>query len=179
MKEQEQYAQMFEKKEEENNFRSNPHPGMHDNMDYYNRVRDSDMHGGMHHMDGIDNMQMGGNRMGNQHMHGGRPGQRNMNSMNDKMSQQPNQMQNVQGGNTYSFFGNTWFSTFYESLMIIFVIGFVFNCVYGKTANDKFALAWYNANKQYFEERYQQIGIQQEQILLNEKTDPKNNSPIV
>lgn len=63
---------------------------------------------------------------------------------------------------------NTWFSgtlgTIYEIMMIFFLVGLVYNCVLGRNQNDKHALAWYNANKQYFEERYESIGLEKNEI---------------
>jgi hypothetical protein len=53
--------------------------------------------------------------------------------------------------------------------MFLFLGGFLFNCIFGNTHNDKFATAWYHANKQYFEERYEQLGISKEQEEENIK----------
>ena len=70
------------------------------------------------------------------------------------------QHQNIEYNNNNS---NKWYSgpfgTLYEIMMIFFLIGLVYNCIFGRNQNDKHALAWYNANKQYFEERYEHIGL--------------------
>lgn len=63
-------------------------------------------------------------------------------------------MNNSHSTNPFKFFG-----PFYEIIMILFVGGFIFNCFIGKTQNDKYAMSWYSANKQYFQERYTVIGM--------------------
>ena len=78
-------------------------------------------------------------------------------------SSQP--QQNIQ----YSSSNNkSWYSgplgTLYEIMMLFFLIGLVYNCIFGKTHNDKYAIAWYNANKEYFEERYERIGLEKSEI---------------
>ena len=63
---------------------------------------------------------------------------------------------------------NSWYSgtfgTIYEIMMILFLVGLVYNCLFGRNQNDKHALAWYNANKQYFEERYEHIGLEKAEM---------------
>jgi hypothetical protein len=59
----------------------------------------------------------------------------------------------------------SFYGSIYEMMMFLFLAGLVFNCFCGNTHNDKYAMAWYQANKQYFEERYEVIG------LGNQETD--------
>lgn len=58
---------------------------------------------------------------------------------------------------------NSWFSgtfgTLYEIMMIFFLVSLIYNCIFGRNTNDKHAMNWYNANRQYFEERYEHIGL--------------------
>ena len=63
-------------------------------------------------------------------------------------------------------------SLFYQIMMIFFFVSFVYNYFLGKNQNDKHASVWYNANKEYFEERYDYFGIEDDDKL--KKT--KNNS---
>jgi hypothetical protein len=58
---------------------------------------------------------------------------------------------------SFGFLGGI-FNSAYEILMFVFIGGFIYNCFFGKTHNDKFAQAWYNVNKEYFEKRYETVG---------------------
>jgi hypothetical protein len=125
------------------------------------------MPGGMGGMPG--GMGHGGpRRMGHSH-HGGNEGY----SQNFQNGQQVNNNQNFYSPS--SWMGSTY-GSIYEILMIIFLGGFIFNCLCGKTLNDKYAIAWYNANKQYFEERYEMIGLKKEEDQLDFKMP--DNLPI-
>ena len=63
-------------------------------------------------------------------------------------------------------------SLFYQIMMIFFFVSFVYNYFLGKNQNDKHASVWYNANKNYFEERYEYFGVEDDDKLKK----PKNNS---
>jgi hypothetical protein len=93
---------------------------------------------------------MGGLGMGGHGMSGGMNGGRK--SFNEPSYQ--NNFNNINNGHSSS-----WFGSLYEMIMLMFLIGFIFNCFFGKNQNDKYAINWYNANKQYFEERYEMIGL--------------------
>ena len=62
---------------------------------------------------------------------------------------------------------------FYQLIMVFFLVSFLYNFFLGKNQNDKHALVWYNANKDYFEERYEYFGLEDEDKLT--KKIPKNN----
>jgi hypothetical protein len=99
-------------------------------------------------------------------MHGGRQGGHRSHQMGQNHQQQQFANNNNNNNNDpKSFMGKFsgfFSSTLYEVMMLIFVLGFVYNCVFGRTANDKFATAWYNANKKYFEDSYSQLAITKE-----------------
>jgi hypothetical protein len=121
----------------------------------------------------------GMNRRFNQHpggmpeMMGGahhRQGHRNFPNNNGMRANnfQNNQQQQIlsssgnsgnQSSGPFGIFNSSLANSLYEILMMVFLLGFLYNCFCGKNANDKYALAWYNANKQYFEERYAELGI--------------------
>ena len=61
----------------------------------------------------------------------------------------------------------------YQLIMVFFLVSFVYNYFLGKNQNDKHALVWYNANKDYFEERYDYFGLEDEEKLS--KKIPRNN----
>jgi hypothetical protein len=63
-------------------------------------------------------------------------------------------------------------SLFYQIMMIFFVVSFAYNYFLGKNQNDKHALVWYNENKEYFEERYDYFGVEDDDKLKR----PKNSS---
>ena len=62
---------------------------------------------------------------------------------------------------------------FYQLIMVFFLVSFVYNFFLGKNQNDKHALVWYNANKDYFEERYEYFGLEDDDKLS--KKIPRNN----
>ena len=79
-------------------------------------------------------------------------------------------IENNYNSNSKSGFFNSFVSSgIYQMLMIMFLGSFIYNCIFGKTHNDKYATAWYQANKQYFEERYEELGITKEQEEENMK----------
>ena len=47
----------------------------------------------------------------------------------------------------------------YQFMMVFFFIGLVYKLFFGNKQNDKYALAWYEANKDYFKERYEIFGL--------------------
>lgn len=132
--------------------------------------------------------QMGGHIPGHPHMQGGGMGRQGMHGMSGRgghqhNSMQSNNFQNNQHMNQNNNFNtpSSWMGSFgpiYEIMMLVFLAGLIFNCFCGNTHNDKYALAWYNANKQYFEERYEVIGLgPQEEDQLEFKMP--DNSPLV
>lgn len=164
--------------------------GYHDGMETPQRRRGG-AHPGMRHMDDhIYGNQMGNERRfnnhpgmnGGNHRYGGRHYQ-NHGGINNQhfQSSQPQQMMNnnyQQGHGPFGIFGSSFANSVYEILMMIFLLGFVYNCFCGKNANDKHALAWYNANKEYFEERYTELGISKGEN--GEDEDPNNKAlPII
>ena len=63
-------------------------------------------------------------------------------------------------------------SLFYQIMMIFFFVSFIYNYFLGKNQNDKHALVWYNSNKEYFEERYEYFGVEDDDKLKK----PKRNT---
>ena len=53
--------------------------------------------------------------------------------------------------------------------MIFFVVSFGYNYFLGKNQNDKHALVWYNANKEYFKDRYDYFGVEDDDELKKPK----------
>ena len=60
-------------------------------------------------------------------------------------------------------------SLIYQIMMIFFVVSFGYNYFLGKNQNDKHALVWYNANKEYFKDRYDYFGVEDDDELKKPK----------
>ena len=112
---------------------------------------------------------------------GGMPGRQvgNMGSHNTGNNNIKNMQQSYSNNNNSpsAWFGGIY-GSIYEILMLIFLFGFIFNCFCGKNLNDKYAMAWYAANKQYFEERYEVIGRNNQESDQLEFKMPEN-APII
>jgi hypothetical protein len=107
-------------------------------------------------------------------------------NFNGGMNHQFNGMQDNVFGNSnnrsygpFGIFSNSWMNTLYEIMMMLFFFSFVYNCFCGNNKNDKYALAWYNANKQYFEERYSNIGLKKEEDVNGIQDIDTNSLPII
>jgi hypothetical protein len=138
------------------------------------------------HPPGMPGGHMGGHIPGHPHMPGGmgRGGMPGMQGRGGHHNSMQNSFQNNQqtfsntNVNTPSSWLGSFYGPIYEGMMFIFLAGLIFNCFCGNTHNDKYAMAWYNANKQYFEERYEVIGLgAQEEDQLEFKMP--DNLPIV
>ena len=66
-------------------------------------------------------------------------------------------------------------SLFYQIMMIFFIVSFVYNYFLGKNQNDKHALVWYQSNKEYFEERYEYFGVEDDDKLKK----PTSTIPLI
>lgn len=159
------------------------HPGMR-NLENQGNI------GGMNrrfnqHPEMMREMMGGGHRM---------QGHRNIPNHNNRMNNfQKNQQQQIYSNNNnnnnnnqnhgpFGIFNSSLANSLYEILMMFFLLGFLYNCFCGKKANDKYALAWYNANKQYFEERYAELGIKNnddddDEIVENDSLPIIKDSP--
>lgn len=60
----------------------------------------------------------------------------------------------------------------YEIIMVILLIVFIINALYGKITNEKLANKWYKQNKTFFEDHYSHIGAEREY-------NPKLSSPLI
>ena len=52
-----------------------------------------------------------------------------------------------------------YMNSIYQIMMVFFFIGLVYKLFFGNKQNDKHALEWYEANKDYFKERYEIFGL--------------------
>ena len=83
----------------------------------------------------------------------------------------------------YSSNRNSWYSSYlgagYQIMMIFFLVGLIYNCLFGRNQNDKHAIAWFNANKQYFEERFEKVGLTQDDTETEIPDDIKMNDSVL
>ena len=54
---------------------------------------------------------------------------------------------------------NEYMNSIYQIMMVLCFVGFIYKLFFGNKQNDKYALAWYEANKDYFKERYEIFGL--------------------
>jgi hypothetical protein len=52
-----------------------------------------------------------------------------------------------------------YMSNFYQIIMAVGFFGLIYRLLFGNRQNDKFAMGWYDANIDYFKERYELIGL--------------------
>ena len=58
-----------------------------------------------------------------------------------------------------------YMGSFYQIMIVVFFFGFIYRIIYGNRQNDKHALAWYDENKDYFKERYETVGLIEDQDI--------------
>jgi hypothetical protein len=139
-------------RDEGNHIGGGAHPGYQRND--YNEMNTNRMH---QNRGGGNRHQMGGHGRHNQHG-GGMGGSQHFNGNQDNIITNHNN----RSYGPFGIFSNSWMNSLYEIMMMLFFLSFIYNCFCGNNKNDKYALAWYNANKQYFEERYSDIGLKEE-----------------
>ena len=81
----------------------------------------------------------------------------------------PTNQPETQNGNNQPSKAKRMLSLFYQIMMIFFFVSFVYNYFLGKNQNDKHALVWYQSNKEYFEERYDYFGVDDDDKLKKSK----------
>ncbi len=88
------------------------------------------------------------------------------NSHNYQQSNHQNNNNNYQTYSTNSRkskFGG-YFSSVYQILMALGFVGLIYRLFFGNRQNDKYAMVWYEANFDYFKERYESVGLIEDEI---------------
>ena len=88
------------------------------------------------------------------------------NSHNYQQSNHQNNNNNYQTYSTNSRkskFGG-YFSSVYQILMALGFVGLIYRLFFGNRQNDKYAMVWYEANIDYFKERYESVGLIEDEI---------------
>ena len=78
-------------------------------------------------------------------------------------NQQHSNFQQFSSSNHKSIFGG-YMGTFYQIIMVAGFFGLIYRIVFGNKQNDKYAIVWYDANIDYFKERYEIIGLIDDEI---------------
>ena len=83
----------------------------------------------------------------------------------DSHSSQSQQGNNYQTYNNYNSnsskktrFGG-YFSSFYQIMIVVGFVGLIYRLAFGNRQNDKYAMGWYESNIDYFKERYELVGL--------------------
>ena len=71
---------------------------------------------------------------------------------------QPNVYSSYQNKGNKSKFSE-YMNHIYQLMMVFFFLSLIYKLIFGNKQNDKYALAWYEANKDYFKERYEIFGL--------------------
>ena len=106
------------------------------------------------------------NQMNNRHHHnsrgfsqGGQYGKSTyFDSQSTYHSSQQNQNYQSYSTNKKSKMGG-YFTSFYQIMVAVGFFGLIYRLVFGNRQNDKYAMGWYDANIDYFKERYELIGL--------------------
>ena len=140
---------------------------------YQNHFPDQNMINEINNINNINYM----NQMNNHH-HNPRRFSQNFNPhqmggqssyYNSHNYQQSNHQNNNNNYQTYSTnsrkskFGG-YFSSVYQILMALGFVGLIYRLFFGNRQNDKYAMVWYEANIDYFKERYESVGLIEDEI---------------
>lgn len=79
----------------------------------------------------------------------------NSRSSNNYQSSHPTYTSNNQSKSKFTEYMNSM----YQIMIVFFFFGLVYKLFFGNKQNDKNALEWYEANKDYFKERYEIFGL--------------------
>ena len=108
----------------------------------------------IHNMNFMNNHQH--NQRGFAHGHHGKSTY--FDSQNTYRSGQQNSNFQSYNTNKKSKFGG-YFTHFYQIMMAVGFFGLIYRLAFGNRQNDKYAMGWYEANIDYFRERYELIGL--------------------
>ena len=78
-------------------------------------------------------------------------------------SQQNSNFQQFSSTSHKSRFGG-FMGSFYQIIMVAGFFGLIYRLVFGNRQNDKYAMGWYDSNIDYFKERYETIGLIEDEL---------------
>ena len=67
--------------------------------------------------------------------------------------------------NSHKSIFSGYMGSFYQIIMVAGFFGLIYRLVFGNRQNDKYAMIWYDANIDYFKERYELIGLIDDEII--------------
>jgi len=78
--------------------------------------------------------------------------------------QQHSNYQQFSSNTHKSRFGGGVFGSFYQIIMAVGFFGLIYRLFFGNKQNDKYAMGWYDSNIDYFKERYELIGLIEDEM---------------
>ena len=85
-------------------------------------------------------------------------------SQNSFHSNQQNSNFQQFSNNSHKSLFSGYMGSFYQIIMVAGFFGLIYRLVFGNRQNDKYAMTWYDANIDYFKERYELIGLIDDEI---------------
>ena len=107
-------------------------------------IRDS----GNYHFYGDEEFEYGLNNGRNMHQHEFNSMHYNSRSSHYQSNHPTTFSSDINQGNKSKL--SEYMNSIYQIMMVFFFFGFIYKFIFGNTQNDKYALAWYEANKDYF-----------------------------
>jgi len=161
------------KKHDINFDKRNPYQNPEFEYEYQNHFPDQNMINEINNINNINYMNQMNNHHRNprgfsQHFNPHQMGGQSSyyNSHNYQQSNHQNNNNNYQTYSTNSRkskFGG-YFSSVYQILMALGFVGLIYRLFFGNRQNDKYAMVWYEANIDYFKERYESVGLIEDEI---------------
>ena len=157
------YKEMLQKNKiyQNNNLKDNNNYEFMNNMNNFN---DRDTINNINNINNLNYM----NNMNNRHHRGIPHGQYGKSTYFDSQSTYHSSQQNANNFQSYntnkkSRFGG-YFTSFYQIIVAVGFFGLIYRLLFGNRQNDKFAMGWYESNIDYFKERYELIGLVEDEF---------------
>ena len=118
------------------------------------------------------------NQMNHQHNQRGNPHEKfGKSNYFDSQSSQNSFQQNSNyqnfNSNKKSKFGG-YMTNFYQIMMAVGFFGLIYRILFGNKQNDKYAMVWYDSNIDYFKERYEILGLIEDDLTGTYKKPESN-----
>ena len=123
------------------------------------------------YMNQMDQMNNHHNPRGNPHDKFGKS--KYFDSQSTQNSFQQNSNYQTYNSNKKSRFGG-YMTNFYQIMMALGFFGLLYRILFGNKQNDKYAMVWYDSNIDYFKERYELLGLIEDD-LTGEYKKPEGN----
>ena len=140
------------------------------NYEFQNNYNDRETLNNINNINNINLM----NQMNNHQHHRGIPqGQFGKSNYFDSQSTYHQSQQNANNYQQYNTNKKTrfggYFTSFYQIMVAVGFFGLIYRLTFGNRQNDKYAMGWYEANIDYFKERYELIGLIEDDLTRSYK----------